>query len=85
MVAPTTTQVDDRERLTEGVQNKATIASLTQANISQMTCEELVRVIRGAHLALLRSANDKQLSCCDRMTLERLAHLARRCCRNQGY
>jgi len=84
MVAPTTKQEDVWERVTDSFPDKATIASLTQSDISQMTCEELVRVIRGARMTLLRSDIDEQLDGYDRTTLERLAHLARRCCRNQG-
>jgi hypothetical protein len=84
MVAPTTKR-EERDRRTESVPSKATIASLSQSDISQMTCEELVHAIRGARMTLLRSDIDEHLGCYDRTTLERLAHLARRCCRNQGY
>jgi len=48
MIAPTRKQQDNRERLRESFPGKATIASLTRSEISQMSCEELVRVIRGA-------------------------------------
>jgi len=76
---------DKRERVTERFPDKASIATLTQDEISRMTCAELVRVIRGAGMPLMRTEIDKRLDCFDRTTLERLAYLARRCCRNQGY
>ena len=65
--------------------DKATVASLSPPEISQMTCAALVRVIRSAGLPFVRSDIDGRLEGYDRPTLERLAYLARRCCRNQGY
>lgn len=85
MVARTTKPDAGRERRAETVPDKATIASLSQSDISQMTCDELVRVIRAACMALPRTNIDEHLGCYDRPTLERLAYLARHCCRNQGY
>ncbi len=75
---------DAWERDTDRFPDKEAIAALTRDQIARMTCEELVRVIRAARMALVRPEIDECLDCYDRTTLERLAFLARRCCRNQG-
>lgn len=64
--------------------DKSDVAELSSVQISRMTCDELVRVIRVAQLPLLRPDADEQLEFQDRPTLETLVYLARRCCRNQG-
>ena len=64
--------------------DKSDVAELSLLQISRMTCDELIRVIRAAQLPLLRPDVDEQLEFQDRPTLERLVYLARRCCRNQG-
>lgn len=63
---------------------KSDIAELSDTAINQMTCDELVRMIRFANLpALLRPELDRHLPFYDHLALTRLAHLARRCCCNQ--
>lgn len=61
----------------------ATIGDLSLDTISQMTRDELVRVIKAARLPLLSAASADHLEFHDRQTLERLVHLARRCCHNR--
>jgi len=61
-----------------------TIANLSAITISQVTRDELVRVIRAARLPLVCGATDGQLEFHDRSTLERLVYLARHCCRNRA-
>jgi len=65
--------------------DKASVAGLSQLQISQFSPEEMVRVIYAANMSLLRFELDRRLEFYDRQTLERLVYLARRCCRNQGY
>jgi hypothetical protein len=60
-----------------------TIADFSLIAISQMTRDELVRVVRASRLPLLTIARDEHLQFHDRQTLERLVHLARRCCHNR--
>jgi len=65
--------------------DKSDIAAVSATVINDMTCDELVRMIRVANLpALLHSALDQHLPFYDRTMLMRLAHLAQRCCRTQG-
>jgi hypothetical protein len=61
----------------------ATIAEFSSIKISQMTRDEILRVIRAARLPLLKSGIDEQLEFYDRRTLERLVYLSRHCCRNR--
>lgn len=63
----------------------ATIADLSLTTISQMTRDELVRVIRDARLPLLAASSAEHLAFHDRRTLERLTHLAGRCCRHRAF
>jgi hypothetical protein len=60
--------------------DQGAIADLPSARISEMNCDELVRVIRNAHLPFLADETCENLALHDRQTLERLANLARRCC-----
>lgn len=72
---------------TDGLQalEKSDVGELSAAAISNMTCDELVRVIRVASPpALLGPDLEKRLPFYDHAVLARLAHLARRCCRNRG-
>lgn len=62
--------------------DKAIVAELTAEQIVRMTCDELVRVILVADMALLQPEARAKLKFYDRETLQRLAFLARRCCRN---
>lgn len=61
----------------------AAIAELPPTHISQMDCDELVRVVRIAQLPFLSTETNEHLELRDRQTLERLANLARLCCRNR--
>ena len=63
--------------------NRATVAELTHAQISNMTRQELIRVIETAQMRLLAPDIADRLRFRDRATLERLSHLAHRCCRHQ--
>lgn len=65
--------------------DQSDVAELSPVQISRMTRDELVRVIRAAQLPLVRPEIDEQLEFYDRPTLVRLVYLARRCCRNQGF
>lgn len=57
--------------------DKSALAELSAAVINDMTCDELVRMIRVANLpTLLRSDLDRHLPFYDRAALMRLAHLA---------
>lgn len=60
-----------------------TIAEFSQMTISQMTCDELVRVIRVSRLPMLTAACDEHLEFHDRKTLQLLVNLAQRCCRKR--
>jgi len=65
--------------------DKSDIAELSAAAINNMTCDELVRMIRVSNLpTLLRSDIDQHLPFYDHTALTRLAHLAQRCCRSHG-
>lgn len=64
--------------------DKSDVAGMSPMQISRMTCDELIRVIRASQLPLLRPDTDEQLEFQDRPTLERLVYLSRCCCRNQG-
>jgi hypothetical protein len=61
--------------------NKNTIAKLPIRFISEMSRDDLIRVIRTAELPLVDARALPRLPYLDRAALERLAHLARRCCR----
>lgn len=61
----------------------AAIGELPSARISQMDCDELVRVVRTAQLPFLSAETNEHLELRDRQTLERLANLARQCCHNR--
>ncbi len=62
---------------------KSDIAELSAAVINDMTCDELVRLIRVANLPTMLCPDlDQHLPFYDRTVLARLAHLAQRCCRN---
>jgi hypothetical protein len=65
--------------------DKAAIAEIPTGLFSQMSREELIRVIRASELPLVDARTLERFQYLDRATLQRLAHLARRCCRNQGY
>lgn len=61
----------------------STIAELSATVIGRMTCDELIRVVRGAGLLdCHRYDVQRQLAFYDCETLRRLAHLARRYCQN---
>jgi len=60
--------------------DQGTIADLPSARISEMNCDELVRVVQNAHLPFLSVEACEHLAFHDRKTLERLANLAQRCC-----
>jgi hypothetical protein len=60
-----------------------TISELPAAKISQMSCDELVRVIQHAHLPFLSEETVEHLPFRDHQTLERLASLSQRCCFNR--
>jgi len=63
--------------------DQGTIADLPSTRISEMNCDELVRVIQNAHLPFLNDEACEHLTFHDRQTLERLANLAQRCCFNR--
>ena len=65
--------------------DQSDVAELSPVQISRMTCDELVRIIRAARLPLVRPEIDDHLKFYDRPTLERLVYFARRCCRNRGF
>lgn len=65
--------VFDRER----------IAGLSSSDIHDLTCDELVGVVRSAGLPFLPSDVQGRLEFQDRCVLERLAFLARQCCRTR--
>lgn len=68
------------------VLDKSAVAEFSESDINNMSCHELVRVIRAASLTdAMQSDFDRRLPFYDRPTLKRLAFLARRCCRNQGF
>jgi hypothetical protein len=69
----------------EESREKSNVAALAGDQIDGMDQEELVRVIRVAHMSLIRPNVNERLGLYGRDTLRRLAYLARRCCRNQGY
>lgn len=65
--------------------DKSDIAELSATAINNMTCDELVRMIRVAGLPdQLCPTMGMHLAFFDRTALIRLAHLAQRCCRNHG-
>jgi hypothetical protein len=61
--------------------DKNEIADLPVRFISEMSREDLIRMIRAAQLPLIDVRTLRRLPFIDRSALERLAHLARRCCR----
>src|SRR5262245_21728587 len=60
--------------------DQGAIAELPSTRISEMNCDELVRVIQNARLPFLSGETHDHLAFHDRQTLERLANLAQRCC-----
>jgi hypothetical protein len=64
--------------------DQGTIADLPATRISEMTRDELVRVIQSAHIPFLNEESGAHLVFQDRQTLERLANLAQRCCFNRS-
>jgi hypothetical protein len=77
------TQTSGRLRVAVDALDQGTIADLPSARISEMDCDELVRVIQNAGLPFLSDETREHLVFRDRQTLERLANLARRCCLNR--
>lgn len=64
--------------------DKSDIAELSATAINNMTCDELVRMIRVTGLPDQLCPNmNKRLPFYDHTARTRLAHLAPRCCRNQ--
>lgn len=64
--------------------DKLSISMLAAAAINQMTCAELVLLIRDAGLPGPYSPElERRLPFYDRTVLLRLAHLAKRCCQNR--
>jgi hypothetical protein len=63
--------------------DQGTISELPATRISEMTCDELVRVIQNANLPFLSEETSAHLAFHDRETLERLVNLAQRCCFNR--
>ncbi len=61
--------------------DKIKIAELPVRFISDMSREDLIRVIRAAQLPFIDARTLRRLPFIDRPALERLAHLSRRCCR----
>ena len=81
---PTNTrQTDTSSRNSANALDDATIAEFSQMTISQMTRDELIRVIRASRLPLLTAASNEHLEFHDRKTLELLVYLAQRCCRKR--
>jgi len=64
--------------------DKFVVAAIPYAAITEMTREELIRVIEAGDLPVLGPRVSDHLPYLERKILERLAHLARRGCRNQG-
>jgi hypothetical protein len=69
----------------EDALDKRQIAELSSMQITRMTRDELIRIVRTARMELLHRDIADHIELYDRATLERLVHLARRCCRNRGY
>jgi len=65
--------------------DKNKIADLPVRFISEMSREDLIRMIRAAQLPLIDARTLRRLPFIDRSALERLAHLARRCCRTRRF
>ena len=61
------------------------VAELSQADIRQMSGEELMAVIRTADIPLFRERMIRHLPFYDHYTLEQLAFLAQHTVRNLGY
>jgi hypothetical protein len=57
----------------------------TPSVISELSRDELIRLIGAVQIGLPQPQVVDRLRHCDRRTLEQLAHLALRFCRNQGY
>lgn len=64
--------------------NQAEMAEIPSTRILHMDRDELVRLIRAAHLPFLSAEIDEHLQFRDRQTLIRLAMLARRCFQNRA-
>jgi hypothetical protein len=61
--------------------DKSAVAKLSESALNDMTCDELVHVIRAAELPMLCLTElQRRLPFYDRETLKRLAFLARRSC-----
>ncbi len=61
------------------------VSDLSQADIRQMTGEELIAVIQTADIPLFREKMIRHLPFYDHSTLEQLAFLAQRTAKNLGY
>ena len=77
------TRTSNRAAAAPDALGQGAIADLPSTRISEMNCEELVRVIQNAHLPFLSVEACEHLAFHDRQTLERLANLAQRCCFNR--
>jgi len=64
--------------------DQAQIAEIPSTRILRMDQDDLVRLIRAAHLPFLSAETDEHLEFRDRQTLVRLAMLARRCFQNRA-
>lgn len=82
-LTPDRATFDRNESTAATAHEQIDVADLPSLRISQMNCDELVRVVRAAQLPFLNSDVDRRLAFRDRQTLVRLANLARRCCRNR--
>lgn len=67
------------------IRTKSDIGTLSQADIRQLNCEDLVTLIRLADVPLFRGRVKDHLPGLDRPTLERLAFLAQWTVRNQRH
>jgi len=85
VIASNTTLPLGSESLSPTSRNKAFVAELSNQDISGMTREEMIAVIRAAQLPFLESDSSRRLEFLSDEALQRLVHLSRRCCRNQGY
>ena len=70
-----------RETAPPGRFDRESVASLTTIEINDLACQDLVDVVRAAHLPFLGMEVQGRLEFQDRQVLQRLAFLARECCR----
>jgi hypothetical protein len=77
-------RADSRPPFAKDALDEGTISELPATRISEMSCDELVRVIQNAHLPFLSEETIEHLPFRDHQTLERLANLAQRCCFNRS-